>query len=483
MLGFSYDWDRELATTDPDYFRWTQWIFLQLFDTWFDHEQQRGRPIGELPIPAEVTAAGRRSRAPLSGRASPGLSIRGAGELVPGAGHGAGQRGSDRRHERARRPSRWCGMPLRQWMLRITAYADRLEKDLDTVDWSEGIKALQRNWIGRSTGAEVDFFIGCPSRRPRASRPAQPSTPGARRERPADSRASRATTCSAIYTTRPDTLFGATYMVLAPEHPLVERLTTAGAGRRPCEPTASKRRARATWTAPTWPRRRRACSPARMPQPGESASRCRSGSPTTCWSATARARSWRCRRTTSAISNLPCNSTCRSWRWSIRARPAALIARKCWRAKRCSAATARRSTRATYNGLSTAEFKQQITADLATRGQGRQAVNYKLRDWLFSRQHFWGEPFPILHELDAAGKPTGLTRTVPAERTAGRSAGAGQLQTARQPGAAAGAGAGELAVRRRSTASATSAKPTPCRNGPAPAGTTCGSSIRRTSRP
>ncbi|HEX5472598.1 MAG TPA: class I tRNA ligase family protein, partial [Lacipirellulaceae bacterium] len=158
LLGFSYDWSRELATTDVEYFRWTQWIFLQIYDTWFDNEQQRGRPISELPIPDDVRAQGEdaasayrddhrlayQTEAPVNW--CPALGTVLANEEVV---NGKSERGS---HPVVR-------MPLRQWMLRITAYADRLEKDLESLDWSEGIKALQRNWIGRSTGAEVDFYI------------------------------------------------------------------------------------------------------------------------------------------------------------------------------------------------------------------------------------------------------------------------------------------------------------------------------------
>ena len=159
MLGFSYDWDRELATTDVGYFRWTQWIFLVLFDTWFD-PRSRGPADRRTAHSRGSGRRGRRRGRALSRRAPAGLSARGPGQLVPGPGHRAGQRGGQRRRERARRASRWCGIPLRQWMLRITAYADRLENDLDGLDWPESIKLLQRNWIGRSTGAEVDFFIG-----------------------------------------------------------------------------------------------------------------------------------------------------------------------------------------------------------------------------------------------------------------------------------------------------------------------------------
>jgi len=159
MLGFSYDWDREIATTDVEYFRWTQWIFTILFDTWFDKEEQRGRPIAELPIPEDVAAQGEdavrqyQDDHRLAYRSSalvnwcPALGTVLANEEVK---DGLSERGN---HPVERRP-------LRQWMLRITAYADRLENDLESLDWSDGIKALQRNWIGRSTGAEVDFFVG-----------------------------------------------------------------------------------------------------------------------------------------------------------------------------------------------------------------------------------------------------------------------------------------------------------------------------------
>ena len=319
MLGFTYDWDRELATTEPDYFRWTQFIFLVLFDTWFDAAAAAGPADRRAADSRGSGRAGRRRRSALSGRASPGLSTRSGGQLVsrPWAPCWPTKRCQGGVSERGGHPV--VRMPLRQWMLRITAYADRLENDLDGLDWPESIKLLQRNWIGRSTGAEVDFFIGTfvwrtvgkPSPReyqgwlrgsPRGRLPAE-----ARRD------------VLRIYTTRPDTLFGATYMVIAPEHPLVERLTAAGAGRGGAPTIASRRPARATSTAPTWPRRRPASSPAPMRSTRSTAKRFRSGWPTTCWSATAPARSWPCRPTTRATSNSPSNSSCRSSPWSIRA--------------------------------------------------------------------------------------------------------------------------------------------------------------------
>ncbi|MBQ9127190.1 MAG: class I tRNA ligase family protein, partial [Thermoguttaceae bacterium] len=214
-LGFSYDWDREIATTDVDYFRWTQRIFLILFNAWYDKDAKKARPIDELPIPDDVRAEGEDAvrryvddfrlayqiEAPVNWCEELGTAL--ANEEVVG---GVSERGGY--------PVK--RVPLRQWMLRITAYADRLEEDLADLDWSEGVKALQRNWIGKSVGAEVDFYIGAPegfdawkATRAASSFPRKPGDDVLR-----------------VFTTRPDTLYGASYMVLAPEHPAVERITT-----------------------------------------------------------------------------------------------------------------------------------------------------------------------------------------------------------------------------------------------------------------
>src|SRR5262249_32114335 len=173
---------------------WTQWIFLVLFDTWYDVEQKKGRPIAELPIPADVTGMGdaavrtyRDSRRLAYQAEVPVNWCEALGTVL------ANEEVIDGRSERGNHPV--VRMPLRQWLLRITAYADRLIDDLEPLDWSESIKKMQRDWIGRSDGAEVDF-----------------SLPSGEKIR--------------VFTTRPDTLFGATYMVLAPEHQLVERITT-----------------------------------------------------------------------------------------------------------------------------------------------------------------------------------------------------------------------------------------------------------------
>jgi leucyl-tRNA synthetase len=412
MIGFSYDWDRELATTDVDYFRWTQFIFLVLFDTWFDPTEQRGRPISELPIPEQLAAAGQHAvlryqddhrlayqlEAPVNW--CPALGTVLANEEVVG---GVSERGG---HPVVR-------IPLRQWMLRITAYADRLEKDLAGLDWPENIKILQRNWIGRSVGADVDFFIGTiatPDGRPlqeeyegwkvdraHAGLPQKPSKEVLR-----------------VYTTRPDTLFGATYMVIAPEHPFVERLTRprqAAAVRAYCDDAARKSDLDRTDLA----------KQKTGVFTGSYAINPVNDEAIPIWVADYVLISYG----TGAIMAVPAHDT-RDFEFArefdlpivpvVDPGEGPGVPRDDLLAGRVAFiedGTAINCGR--YTGLPTAQFKQQITDDLATAGLGRPAVNYKLRDWLFSRQHFWGEPFPILHELNERGEPTGLVRAVSAE--------------------------------------------------------------------
>ncbi len=421
MLGFSYDWDRELATTDVEYFRWTQWIFLQIYDTWFDTELQKGRPIAELPIPDDVRAAGddaiRRyqdehrlayqSEAPVNWCPELGTVL--ANEEV-----------IDGKSERGGHPV--VRMPLRQWMLRITAYADRLEKDLDDLDWTESIKTLQRNWIGRSTGAEVDFYIGSGATgstsekgvagtgRASGTQAGFETWKAARQKlgcpkKPSDD-------VLRIYTTRPDTLFGATYMVIAPEHPFVERLTTpehAAAVKTYCEEAARKSDLDRTELA----------KEKTGVFTGSYAVNPVNGEQVPIWIADYVLISYG----TGAIMAVPAHDTrdfefAKQFEIPIVAvvepgededvdRAAVLAGKECFVGNGTAVNSAQ------YDGLPTAEFKKNIIADLAAQGLGREAVNYKLRDWLFSRQRFWGEPFPVLHELDEDGKPTGHVRAVP----------------------------------------------------------------------
>src|SRR5256884_82897 len=172
MLGFSYDWDREVDTTDPGYFKWTQWIFLLLYDTWYDLGQKRGRPIKELPIPGEVQAQGESAARAYRDAHRLAFQTEAPVNWCPALGTVlANEEVVDGKSERGGHPV--VRMPLRQWMLRITAYAERLLEDLDLVEWPTAIKEMQRNWIGRSEGADVGFTIA-PSSAPSRSAPPAP---------------------------------------------------------------------------------------------------------------------------------------------------------------------------------------------------------------------------------------------------------------------------------------------------------------------
>ncbi|AMV21607.1 leucine--tRNA ligase [Planctomyces sp. SH-PL14] len=401
MLGFSYDWSRELSTTDPDYYRWTQWIFLQLFDTWYDPAFEwtgpdgkprvgKGRPIADLPIPAGITGDDARryqdkhrlayiSEAPVNW--CPALGTVLANEEVV-----------DGKSERGGHPVQ--RVPLKQWMLRITAYADRLANELEELNWPESIKLLQRNWIGRSTGAEVDFlvagsgdFAGWKAARTASGFPKEPESNVIR-----------------VYTTRPDTLFGATYMVLAPEHPLVDRITTAdqtAAVRVYKEQAARKSDLDRTDLA----KEKTGCFT------GAHAINPINGEQIPIWIADYVLSSYG----TGAIMAVPAHDE-RDYEFAIAFQIPIIEVVAPPKAQPDEPRTLPFTelgvavNSQSYNGLPTAEFKARITADLAGAGLGREAVNYRLRDWLFSRQRYWGEPFPIWHELDANGQPTGLLR-------------------------------------------------------------------------
>src|SRR2546423_7993271 len=181
-IGFSYDWSREISTADPKFYRWTQWIFLQIYNSWFNPETNKAEPIstfrGDDPDSVRLAYV---AEVPVNWCPELGTVLANE-EVIDGKSEVGG-------FPVVRRP-------MRQWMLRITAYAERLADELGNLDWPEGIKLLQRNWIGRSEGAEIAFPIDGlddPIR---------------------------------VFTTRHDTIYGANYMVLAPEHPLVDRLTT-----------------------------------------------------------------------------------------------------------------------------------------------------------------------------------------------------------------------------------------------------------------
>ncbi|MBC7856135.1 MAG: leucine--tRNA ligase [Pirellulaceae bacterium] len=466
MLGFSYDWDRVLATTDVEYFRWTQWIFLVLFDTWFDAKQQKGRPISELPIPEEVKSQGEDAVRKYQDEHRLAYQADALVNWCPALGTVlANEEVIDGKSERGSHPV--VRMPLRQWMLRITAYADRLENDLEGLDWSSGIKKLQSDWIGRSVGAEVDFFVGQEDSGPAASsgQVAEFESWKATRaksgfpKKPADD-------VLRIYTTRPDTLFGATYMVIAPEHPFVARFTTEKQ-RTTVEAYVQKAASKSdrdrqdvtktktgvftgshainpvngqqvpVWVADyvLWGYGTGAIMavPAHDERDFEFATLFHLPvravvAPTDDWLRSSAIASIRKRAALDQnIDVLAAKHGQPNMAQSIRdgvVEQAKKVIAQSKTHELLKDYSQRPSDYGTFvgegmainspviDGLATVPAKEKITKWLAAAGLGREAVNYKLRDWLFSRQRFWGEPFPILHELDDQGHPTGMIRAV-----------------------------------------------------------------------
>ncbi|PHR91928.1 MAG: leucine--tRNA ligase [Blastopirellula sp.] len=403
MLGFSYDWDRELATTDVEFIRWTQWIFCLLHDTWYDDAQDKGRPIAELPIPADVQAEGEDAVADFVDDHRLAFVSEALVNWCPALGTVlANEEIINGKSERGGHPVQ--RQPLKQWMLRITSFAGRLEKDLELVDWPDSVKALQRNWIGSSKGAEVDFFIGEPSESD-AWKTARASSGFSRK--PAED-------VLRVYTTRPDTLYGATYMVIAPEHSFVDKLTTPDQAEQVkayCEKAGRKSDLERTELA----------KEKTGVFSGSYATNPVNGKQVPIWIADYVLISYG----TGAIMAVPAHDT-RDFEFAQQFdipviavvdpgnsdevnRDEVLAGRE------CSTEQGVAINSGEYDGLSTAEFMQKIAAVLQEQGTGQEAVNYKLRDWLFSRQRFWGEPFPILKELDENGEPNGRMRAAPLE--------------------------------------------------------------------
>ncbi|MCS7091307.1 MAG: leucine--tRNA ligase [Verrucomicrobiota bacterium] len=380
-LGFSYDWTREVDTTDPGYFRWTQWIFLQIYNAWFNPQTGKAEPIETLPYPPDL-------RPSADANFDPELEAR-----------RRAWRDAHRLAYVAEAPVWWCPAlgtvlaneevvngrseigghpvvrrPMRQWMLRITAYAERLLKDLDLIDWSPSLKEMQRNWIGRSEGAEVIFPVDDPSLGPEERR-------------------------LRIFTTRPDTLFGATYMVLAPEHPLLPRITRPEYRARveayqaevqrksDLERTELAREKTGVFTGAY------AINPA-------------NGRRIPIWTADYVLMSYG----TGAIMAVPAHDT-RDLDFAERfGLPIVQVVQPPdgsvpWRGfVGDGIAVNSRNDDLCLDGLSTPMAKQRVIEWLEATGHGRRTVQYKLRDWLFSRQRYWGEPFPIIWRQDARGE-------------------------------------------------------------------------------
>jgi leucyl-tRNA synthetase len=318
-LGFSYDWDREVDTTDPGYYKWTQWIFLQLYKKGLAY-------IAEVPV-----------------NWCPELGTVLANEEV-----------IDGKSERGGFPV--IRKPMRQWMLRITAYGDRLLEDLEGLDWPEGIKEMQRNWIGRSLGAEVDFRV--------------------------DGHDATIT----VFTTRPDTLFGATYMVLAPEHALVERITTSAqlaevaayresaARKSDFERTEMAKDKTGVFTGAY------AVNPVNDQKiPVYIADYVLGG------------------YGTGAIMAVPGHDV-RDWAFARKfGLPIVEVISGGDVTREAHTGDGELVNSGLLNGLRVQAAKERIVAWLEERHAGKGAVNYRLRDWLFSRQRYWGEPFPLIH--------------------------------------------------------------------------------------
>ncbi|MAE64890.1 MAG: leucine--tRNA ligase [Phycisphaeraceae bacterium] len=417
QLGLSYDWDRCVATTEPGYYRWTQWIFLQMYHSWYDPAQQKARPITELrtllengeydvgfdgaPVPVAAsgamdalggTPAGVRKWHELDEREQAdvldGLRLAFRDEVpvnwCPALGTVLANEEvtNDGRSERGNHPVE--KRPLRQWMLRITAYCDRLLADLALVDWPEPIRIMQRNWIGRSRGAMVDFVLEGTDE------------------------------VIQVFTTRPDTLFGATYMVLAPEHPLVGRITT-DAQRADVE--AYQRQAEARSDVDRMAETDGAASKTGV-FTGAHAVNPTNGASIPVWIADYVLMGYG----TGAIMAVPAHDQ-RDFEFAAKfdlPMRAVVAPDGDWLAGHSIDLAAYqenpRGAGAAFAGegvsinsqhedlsldqLETPHAKQCIAEWLETRELGRAQVQYKLRDWLFSRQRYWGEPFPVLHGPD-----------------------------------------------------------------------------------
>ncbi len=341
-LGFAYDWDREVNTTAPDYVRWTQWIFLKLYNSYYDEETQKARPISDLEerglTREEIDNQRLAFVAETPVNWSPDLGTVLANEEV--------EEWRSKGHTVERRP-------LRQWMLRITAYAQRLIDELDDLDWPDGIKMLQKNWIGRSDGAEVDFTI----------------------------EGEKVT----VFTTRPDTLFGATYMVIAPEHPLVDQITTAGQK----EEVATYQKTCATKSDLE---RTELAKDKTGVFTGGYAINPVNDEKIPVWIADYVMMSYG----TGAIMAVPAhdgrdNEFAEKFGIEI----IQVVEAPEGNEDKCFTGNGTAINSGFLNGLSTSEAKEKISAWLEERDLGKETINYKLRDWLFSRQRYWGEPFPV----------------------------------------------------------------------------------------
>ena len=387
QVGFSYDWDREVNTTDPEYYHWTQWIFMKLYEKGLAYEAEV--PVNWCPALGTVLANE---------------------EVIDGKSERGG-------HPVIRKP-------MRQWMLKITKYAERLLTDLELLDWPESIKEMQRNWIGKSTGAEVDFVIDC---HPHATadsgvpvKGGKGGDPGSRFPlQPEADPPVAENTCGndknsviRVYTTRPDTLFGATYMVLSPEHPLVSKIT-APKQKRAVEDY------RATASRKSDLERTELAKEKTGVFTGAFAVNPVNHKEIPVWISDYVLMSYG----TGAIMAVPAHDE-RDFEFAKKfdlpvvevirqekeassppsprhdaiageAKPSVLKEAFTGIGTCVNSTTPDKSF--SIDGMPSDAAKEKITAWLEKRGIGKKSVQYKLRDWLFSRQRYWGEPIPVIH--------------------------------------------------------------------------------------
>lgn len=332
-LGFSYDWHREISTTDPEYYKWTQWIFLQLLKRGLAYQAEV--PVNWCPALGTVLA---------NEEVIDGVSERGGHPVIR--------------------------KPMRQWMLKITEYADRLLEDLDDLDWPESIKEMQRNWIGRSKGAELDFYV---------------------LDRDGQERELKLT----VYTTRPDTIFGATYLVIAPEHPLLTLITSdsqkihvgdyfeKASRKSELERTDLQKDKSGIFT-------------------GSRARNAATGEAIPIWVADYVLGSYG----TGAIMAVPAHDS-RDYEFATKYNlpiqqvvlpkdDSGCATEKSYTGEGIMINSSSDRSQFDINGLSTAEAAAKVLEWVERTGHGKKKVNYKLRDWLFARQRYWGEPFPVI---------------------------------------------------------------------------------------
>jgi leucyl-tRNA synthetase len=387
-LGLAYDDRRSFSTTDPEYYRWTQWIFLQVFNSWFDPSLRKARPIATLIEQfasgarkadgrewAELSPAERRavindhrlayvSEAPVNW--CPGLGTVLANEEV--TPEGRSERGNFPVFQRS----------LKQWKMRITAYGDRLVEDLDVLEWPEPVKMMQRNWIGRSRGAHVDFAIDG--------------------------------TEISVFTTRPDTLFGATYMVLAPEHDLVDSLVPSGwpEGTKDAwtgghaTPAAAVAAYRAEAAAKTEQERTADAKVKTGVFIGAYATNPVNDARVPVFIADYVLAGYG----TGAIMAVPGQDE-RDWAFAEKFDlPIIRTVEAPADFEGAFTGDGPAVNSDWLNGMGVVDAKASMISWLEEKGHGRGATTYRLRDWLFSRQRYWGEPFPIVY--DETGLPIAL---------------------------------------------------------------------------